>query len=121
MEWDQLLPYATAAYNWFPNEHSQESPDFLYFGCDLYLPHLATFLQPKLRYLHLDKVMIHLDKIRQAYMLAGLDTNDAHPKQSKDRYDNAPEYKIRDLIMIKNLNKNQIGMPSTCLISELSD
>ena len=22
MEWDQLLPYATTAFNWFPNEHS---------------------------------------------------------------------------------------------------
>ena len=22
LEWDQLLPYATAAFNWFPNEHS---------------------------------------------------------------------------------------------------
>ena len=31
LEWDKLLPYATAAFNWFPNEHSQESPHFLYF------------------------------------------------------------------------------------------
>ena len=30
LEWDELLPYATAAFNWFPNEHSQESPHFLY-------------------------------------------------------------------------------------------
>ena len=42
LEWDQLLPYATAAFNWFPNEHSQESPHFLYFGCDPYVPHLAA-------------------------------------------------------------------------------
>ena len=28
LEWDQLLPYAAAAFNWFPNEHSQESPHF---------------------------------------------------------------------------------------------
>ena len=31
LAWDQLLPYAAAAFNWFPNEHSQESPHFLYF------------------------------------------------------------------------------------------
>ena len=42
--WDQLLPYAMAAFNWFPNEHSQESPHVLYFRCDPYLPHLAAFL-----------------------------------------------------------------------------
>ena len=26
LEWDQLLLYATATFNWFPNKHSQESP-----------------------------------------------------------------------------------------------
>ena len=44
MEWDQLLPCAAAAFNWFLNEHSQESPHFLCFQCDPYLPHLAAFL-----------------------------------------------------------------------------
>ena len=34
LELDQLLSYATAAFNWFPTEHFQESPHFLYFGCD---------------------------------------------------------------------------------------
>ena len=33
---DQLLPYATATFNWFPNEHCQEPPHFLYFGYDPY-------------------------------------------------------------------------------------
>ena len=28
LEWDELLPYATAAFNWLPNEHSQESLHF---------------------------------------------------------------------------------------------
>ena len=50
-----------AAFNWFPNEHSQESPHFLYFGCDPYLPNLAEFLQPKLRYLGSDEDIICLD------------------------------------------------------------
>ena len=58
LEGDQLLPYATATFNWFPNEHSQESPCFLYFRCDPYLPHLAAFLQPKLRYLGSDEGII---------------------------------------------------------------
>ena len=46
LEWDQLLPYATATFKWFPNEHSQESSHFLYFGCDPYLSHLAAFYNP---------------------------------------------------------------------------
>ena len=46
LEWDQLLPDATTAFNWFLNEHSKESPHFLHFGCIPDLPHSAAFLQP---------------------------------------------------------------------------
>ena len=53
---------------------------FLYMRCDPYLPHLATFLQSKLRYLGLDKCMICLYRLRQAYMLAALNTKDACSK-----------------------------------------
>ena len=28
LEWDDILPLAATAYNWFPNEHSKE-PAFL--------------------------------------------------------------------------------------------
>ena len=100
-----MLPYATAAFNWFPNKHSQESPNFLYFRCDPYLPHLAAFLQPKLRYLGLDEGMIHLDKLRQADILADLNTKEDHSKQSKQKYDDIPNYKIGDLVMIRNFDK----------------
>ena len=79
--WIILLPYATAAFNWFPNEHSLESPHFLYIRCDPYLPHLAACLQPKLRYLVLDEGIINLDKLSHAYMLAALNTKEAHSKQ----------------------------------------
>ena len=82
LEWDQLHPYATAAFNWFLNEHSQESSHCLYFGHYPYLPHLAVFLQPKLRYLGLEKGMIHLDKLKQAYILAALNRKEACSKQT---------------------------------------
>ena len=78
LEWDQLLPYTTAAFNWFPKEHSHELPHFLYSGCDPYLLHLAAFLQPKIRYLGSDEGMICLDKLGQAYMLAALNMKDGH-------------------------------------------
>ena len=98
-----LLPYATATFHWFPNEHSQESPHFLYFGCDPYLPHLAVLLQPKLQYLDSDKSMIHLDKLRQADMLAALNMREAQSKKAKQKYDNVPNYKIGDLVLITHL------------------
>ena len=114
-----MLPYATAAFNWFPNEHSQKSPHFLYFGCDPYLPHLAAFLKPKLRYLGSDEGMICPDKLRQASILAALNIKEAHSKQNKEKYDDVPQYKIGHLVMIKNFDKNQIGMQSTYQISRI--
>ena len=104
-EWDQLLPYATAAFNWFPNEHSQESPHFLSFGCDPYLPNLATFLQPKLRYLGSNEGMTYIDKLRQDHMLAALNIKDACSKQSKQKYDDISNYKLGALVMIRNFDK----------------
>ena len=38
--------------------------------------------------------MTHLDKLRQIYMLAALNTKKAHSKQNKDKYDDIPLYKI---------------------------
>ena len=105
LEQDQLLTYATAAINWFPNEHSQESPHFLYCGCNPHLPHLATFLQPKLRYLGSDEGMTCLDKLYQTYMLTALNTKEAHSKQKQDKHDDVPRFKIGDLVMIKNFDK----------------
>ena len=79
---------------WFPIEHSQESLHFLYFRCEPYFPHLAAFLQPKLKYLGSDEGIIHLDKLRQGYMLAALNTKEAQSKQSGEKYDNIPQYKL---------------------------
>ena len=78
MEWDQMLPYASPAFNWFLNQHSQEWPHFLYFRSESYLPHLAACLEPKLRCLGLDTSETCLDKLRQAYMLPALNTQEAH-------------------------------------------
>ena len=49
--------------------------------------------------------MIHLDKLRQAYMLAALNMREAWSKETKQKYDDVPNYKIGDLVMIKNFNK----------------
>ena len=49
--------------------------------------------------------MTHLDTLWQAYMLAVLNTKEAGSKENKDKYDDIPQYKIGDLVMIKNLNE----------------
>ena len=57
---------------------------------------MVAFLQPKLRNLGSDKGMIGLDILRQTYMLAGLNTKEAHSKQSKQNMMIIPNYKIGD-------------------------
>ena len=49
--------------------------------------------------------MIFLDKLRQAYMLAALNMREAPSKQPKQKYDDVPNYKIGDLVMIKNFDR----------------
>ena len=50
--------------------------------------------------------MTHLNKLRQTYMLAALNTKKAHSKQKHDKHNDIPQFKIGDLIMIKNFEKN---------------
>ena len=46
LEWDDTLPLAAAAYNWFPNEHSKEPAFFLMFRQDA-VTHFTKLVKPK--------------------------------------------------------------------------
>ena len=63
----------------------------------------CSFLTAKTKVLRLRQ---RHDKLRQTYMLAALNTKEACSQQTKDKYDDIPQYKIGDLIMIKNLDTN---------------
>ena len=67
--WDTLLAQCCAAYNFFPNEHSQESPFFLMFARDPRLP-LSQLLLPKIRYLGNDQSIAKLEFLIKAFYLA---------------------------------------------------
>ena len=49
VEWDELVPLAVSAYNFFPCQSSKESPFVLMFGRDPITP-VAKLLEPKPRY-----------------------------------------------------------------------
>ena len=68
LEWDDVVPLACAAYNFFPNEHSRESPFFLMFGRDPLLP-LTKLLRPKLRYLGNEESILSLESLQNIYQL----------------------------------------------------
>ena len=68
LEWDDVVPLACAAYNFFPNEHSRESPFFLMFGRDPLIP-LTKLLRPKLRYLGNEESILSLESLQNIYQL----------------------------------------------------
>ena len=68
LEWDEVCPIATAAYNFLPNEHARESPFFLMFGRDPRIPYTEA-LKPRLRYLGNDDVILSLEALKNMYLI----------------------------------------------------
>ena len=59
-EWDNVVPLATASYNWLPNQHSKESPSFVnMFGRDA-LTNLSHLTKPDLRYMGTEDLILDL-------------------------------------------------------------
>ena len=75
LEWDEVCPIATAAYNFLPNEHARESPFFLMFGRDPRIP-LTEALKPRLRYLGNEDVILSLEALKNMYYHSDGKTSD---------------------------------------------
>jgi hypothetical protein len=112
LEWDEVCHLATQGYNFFPGEHSGESPFFLMFGRDPCLP-LDNLLSPRLRYvttgLDSDRVRLSLSAMKRVYALAAYNIKWAREK-GHDRTTSTrskPPITEGDLIIIKNHTKGQ--------------
>ena len=66
IEWDDIIPLASVAYNFLPNEHSKESPLFLIFERDTILP-LSKLLQPQVQYLGNDENILSMQVLKIIY------------------------------------------------------
>ena len=71
-EWNELIQIAKMACNIFPHSAAGESPFFLMYGRDTYLSTLHQLLQLKMRYMGDNECKIHLDVMREIYMMAVL-------------------------------------------------
>ena len=68
-EWDQVMPNACLAYNYFPGEGTREAPFFLMFGRDPTTP-LNSLLRPKVRYVGDKEGLTKLQAIRHIWWVA---------------------------------------------------
>ena len=100
LEWDDVVPLACAAYNFFPNEHSRESPFFLMFGRDPLLP-LTKLLRPKLRYLGNEESILSLESLQNIYQLVVTNLKIAREKKQPSLIVDS-KLKEGDLVLIKN-------------------
>ena len=85
MEWDEVVHLATATYNFFPNEHSRESPFFLMFGRDPRIP-LNTLLQPKIRYMGTDENILSLEALQRIYYMVAENLKLARERQTNKNH-----------------------------------
>ena len=106
MEWDQVVHLATAAYNFFPNEHSKESPFFLMFGRDPRVP-LNTLLTPKIRYMGTEENILSLEALQRIYHLVAENLKIAKERLHKNQQAYPTKLKTEDMVMIKTHTEGQ--------------
>ena len=100
IEWDDVAPLACAAYNFMPNEHSNESPFFLMFGRDPILP-LNTLLEPKIRYMGNDENILSLESLKKMYQIAATNLAKAR-ERAKPTQKIEPKLRLEGLVLLKD-------------------
>ena len=82
VEWDELVPLAVSAYNFFPCQSSKESPFVLMFGRDPITP-VAKLLEPRPRYYGERGSVLKMDPLRRLYMIVVQNIRKAREKLPK--------------------------------------
>ena len=101
VEWDDLIPLAVSAYNFFPCQSSKESPFVLMFGRDPITP-IAKLLEPKLKFYGEKGVSLRMDTLRKLYTVVAENIRKAREKQP--RQGTTPlKVQVNDLVLVKDL------------------
>ena len=100
VEWDELVPLAVSAYNFFPCQSTKESPFLLMFGRDPMTP-IAQLLEPKLRYYGEKGNFLQMDSLRRLYAVVAENVKKARDQQPQKR-ETPLKLKVNDLVMVKD-------------------
>ena len=100
VEWDELVPLAISAYNFFPCQSSKESPFVLMFGRDPITP-VAKLLEPKPRYYGERGSALKIDTLRRLYTIVVQNIRKAREKLPK-KEEEPHKFKVNDMVLVKD-------------------
>ena len=100
VEWDELVPLAVSAYNFFPCQSSKESPFILMFGRDPITP-VAKLLEPKPRYYGERGAALKMDTLRRLYTIVVQNIRKAREKLPK-KEEEPHKFKVNDMVLVKD-------------------
>ena len=100
VEWDELVPLAVSAYNFFPCQSSKESPFILMFGRDPIMP-VAKLLEPRPRYYGERGSALKMDTLRRLYTVVVQNIRKAREKLPK-KEEKPHNFKVNDLVLVKD-------------------
>ena len=100
VEWDELVPLAVSAYNFFPCQSSKESPFVLMFVRDPITP-VAKLLEPKPRYYGERGGALKMDTLRRLYAIVVQNIRKAREKLPK-KEEEPHSFKINDMVLVKD-------------------
>ena len=100
VEWDELVPLAVSAYNFFPCQSSKELPFILMFGRDPITP-VAKLLEPKPRYYGEKGSTLKMDTLRRLYTIVVQNIRKAREKLPK-KEDEPHNFKVNNMVLVKD-------------------
>ena len=104
LEWDEIIPLATAAYNFFSCQSLRDSLFVLMFGTDPITPFLSL-LEPSPHYWGERGGHLHLNTLQHLYAVKAENLKRAREKETTETKTNLQsELKIGDLVLVRNMN-----------------
>ena len=100
VEWDELVPLAVSAYNFFPCQSSKESPFVLMFGRDPIMP-VAKLLEPRPRYYGERGTALKMDTLRRLYTIVVNNIRKAREKLPK-KEEEPHKFRVNDMVLVKD-------------------
>ena len=100
VEWDELVPLAVSAYNFFPCQSSKELPFVLMFGRDPITP-VAKLLEPRPRYYGDQGGALKMDTLRRLYTIVVQNIRKARQKLPK-KEEEPHRFKVNDMVLVKD-------------------